>query len=85
MYSYELRYFNFADTLDIITTVITWLYLNKEKENFQSIKEHREKKYACSFSFTQAFLLALVPEYDGVSWKHKPCPATREKSKDFFC
>ena len=62
------------------------LTLSENKnESFQNIEKHKENKYTCSFYFTQAFLLALVPEYDGVSWKHKPCPATREKSKDFFC
>ena len=62
-------------------TVITWLYLEKEKENFQSMAKHRENKYACSFSFTLAILLVLVPECDGVSmvWKHKPCHLWRIK------
>ena len=40
---------------------------NNKTENFQSIEKHRESKYTCSFSFTQAFLLVLVHEYDGVS------------------
>ena len=44
------------------------LTLSENKnENFQSIEKHRENKYTCSFSFTQAFLPVLVPEYDGVS------------------
>ena len=32
-----------------IIMVITWLYLKKEKKNFQSIEKHTENKYACSF------------------------------------
>ena len=59
------------------------LTLSENKnENFQSIEKHRENKYTCSFSFTQAFLPVLVPEYDGVSWNTGP--ATREASKDIF-
>ena len=60
------------------------LTLSENKnENFQSIEKHRENKYTCSFSFTQAFLLVLVPEYDGVSWKHRPCHPLRIKK--LFC
>ena len=50
-----------------IITVITGLYLRRKKEKFQSIEKHRENNYTYSFSFTQAFLLVLVPEYDSVS------------------
>ena len=57
-----------------------YLTLSENKnENFQSIEKHRENKYTCSVSFTQAFLLVLVPEYDGVSWKHRPCHPERIK------
>ena len=65
-------------------TVITWLYLRKKKkENFQSIKKHRKNKYTCSFSFTESFLLILVPEHDDVSWKHRTYHPWRIKR--LFC
>ena len=62
-----------------IITVITWRYLKKKKENFRNIEKKRENKYTCSFCFTQAFLLVLAPEYDGVSWKHRLCYPWRIK------
>ena len=40
-------------------------------ENYQIIEKHWENKCTFLFSFTQALLLVLVPEYDGVSRKHK--------------
>ena len=49
-------------------------------ENIQSIEKHKENKYKCSISFMRAFLLVLVPEYDGVSWKHRPL----KNQKTFF-
>ena len=52
---------------------------HKKKENFQSIEKHRKYKYTCSFSLMQAFLFILVPKYDGVFWKHRPCHACRIK------
>ena len=58
MYTYELRYGNHGNHLALP---------ENKKENFQSIEKHREDKYTCLFSFTYAFLLVLVPEYDGVS------------------
>ena len=57
-----------------------YLTLSENKnENFQSIEKHRENKYTCSFSFRKAFLLVLVPKYDGVPWKHRPCHPGRIK------
>ena len=46
-----------------IIMVITWLYLKKEKKNFQSIEKHTENKYACSFSFTQAFVIQILSSW----------------------
>ena len=60
------------------------LTLSENKnENFQRIEKHRESKYTSSFSCTQAFLLVLVSEYDGMSWKHKSCHPWRIKRH--FC
>ena len=48
------------------------LALSENKhENYQIIEKHWENKCTFLFSFTQDFLLVLVPEYDGVSRKHK--------------
>ena len=61
-----------------------YLTLSENKnENSQSIEKHRENKYTCSVSFTQAFLLLWVSEYDGVPWKHRPFHSGRIK-RHFF-
>ena len=59
------------------------LTLSENKnENFQSIKKHRENKYTCSFFFTQAILLVLVPE--SIACLENTGSATREELKDIF-
>ena len=61
-----------------------YLTLSENKnENFQSIEKQIEKGNIHAHFFTQAFLLVLVPEYDGVSWKHRPCRPGRIKR--LFC
>ena len=59
-----------------IIMVITWLYLKKEKKNFQSIEKHRENKYACSFSFTQPFVIEILS-----SWRFSSADAWPAWSK----